>query len=124
MRGINSGVVNTIPIKLEKPNVKVYVRFLSTLKKTVKKRNIVGTVVVSNSSVEMRIIPSSYDASCSELSHIYLECGIDKLKTIMDLWTQLPLYKNGIRRLAVKERKHLSLSTTEVKKPFPFHAYK
>ena len=51
LKAINSGVVNTIPIKLEKLNFKVYARFLSTFKKTVKKRNIAGTVVVSNSYV-------------------------------------------------------------------------
>ena len=59
MREINSGVVNTIPIKLEKLNFKVYARFLSTLKKPVKKRNIEETLVVSDSSVEIRLIPSS-----------------------------------------------------------------
>ena len=57
MRAINSAVVNTIPIKLEKLNFKVYVRFLSTFKKTVKKRDIVGTVVVSGSYVEIRLSP-------------------------------------------------------------------
>ena len=72
LRALNSGVVNTTPIKLEKLNFKVYARFLSTFKKTVKKRNIVGNVVVSNSSVKIRLSPSSYDASCSSSSHIYL----------------------------------------------------
>ena len=32
LREINSGVVNTIPVKLEKLNFKVYARFLSTFK--------------------------------------------------------------------------------------------
>ena len=80
MREINSGVLNTIPIKLENLNFKVYVRLLSTFKKTVKKRNIVRNVVVSDSYVDIRLSPSSYDASCSDLSHLYLECHIDKEK--------------------------------------------
>ena len=75
-------MVNTIPIKLKKINFKVYAILLSTFKKNVKKRDIVGTVVVSNSSVNIRLIPSSYDASCSDLSHLYLECGIDKEKLV------------------------------------------
>ena len=37
-----------------------------------------GTVVVRDIYVDIRLIPSSYDASCSTLSHIYLERGIDK----------------------------------------------
>ena len=86
--------------------------------------NIVGTVVVSNSSVRIRLSPSSYDASCSSLSNIYLECGIDKEKTSKELWTQLSSYKKGTWRLAVKERKQLGLAATEGKKPFPFRAYK
>ena len=64
LRAINSGVVNTIPIKLEKLNFKFYARFLSIFKKTVKKRNLVGNVVVSDSSFKIRLSPSSYDASC------------------------------------------------------------
>ena len=67
LRSINSGVVNKIPIKLEKINFKVYARFLSTFKKTVKKSNIVGTVFLSDSSVKIRLILSSYDASCLAL---------------------------------------------------------
>ena len=59
LRAINSVVVNTIPIKLEKLNFKVYARLLSTSKKTVKKRNIVGNIVVRDSSVEIRLRPSS-----------------------------------------------------------------
>ena len=89
MREISSGVVNTIPIKLERLNFKVYRRFLSTFKKTVKKRNIVGNVVVRDSSVNIRLSPSSHDASCSALSHLYLECGIDKEQISKEIWTQL-----------------------------------
>ena len=74
LKKINSGVVNIIPIKLEKLNFKVYAKFLSTFKKTVKKRNIVGTVIESNSSVDIRFSPSSYDASYSSLSNLYIEC--------------------------------------------------
>ena len=105
MREINSGVLNTIPIKLENLNFKVYVRLLSTFKKTVKKRNIVRNVVVSDSYVDIRLSPSSYDASCSDLSHLYLECHIDKEKMSKELWIQLSLYKKGTQRLDVKERK-------------------
>ena len=50
-------LTTTIPIKLEELNFKVYTRFLSTFKKTVKKSNIVGTVVVSNSSVKIILSP-------------------------------------------------------------------
>ena len=108
---------------MERLNFKVYGRFLSTFKKNFKKRNIVGTVVVRDSSVNIRLIPSSYDASCSALSHLYLECGIDKEKMSKELWTQLSSYKNGTRRLAIKERKQLGLAPTEGKKPLPFRAY-
>ena len=124
LRAINSGVVNTIPIKLEKLNFKDYARFLSTFKKTVKKRNIVGTIVVSNSSFKIRLRPSSYDASFSALSHPYLECGIYKEKTSKELWTQLLSYKKGTRRLAIKESKQLGLAAIEGKNPLPFRAYK
>ena len=40
-----------------------------------------------------------------------------------ELWTQLPSYKKGTRRLAVKERKQLGLATTEGKKRLFFRAY-
>ena len=59
LRALNSGVVNTIPIKLEKINFKVFARFISTFKKTFNKRNIVGNIVVRDSSVEIRLRPSS-----------------------------------------------------------------
>ena len=104
LREINSGVMNTISIKLEKLNFKVYARFLSTFKKTVKNRNIVGTVVVSDSSVGIRFSPSSYDAYCSALSHIYLECGIDKEKTSKEIWMQLCSYKKGHTETGCKRK--------------------
>ena len=97
-------------MNLEKLNLKVYARLLSTFKKTVKKRNIVGTVVVSDSSITIILSPSSYDASCSYLYHLYLECGIDKENTIKEIWTQLLSYKKDTRRLDVRERKQLILA--------------
>ena len=62
--------------------------------------------------------------SCSDLSRVYLECGIDKEKTSKELWTQLSSYKKGTRRLALQERKQLGLASTEGKSPLPFRAYK
>ena len=123
MREINSGVVNKIPSKLEKINFKVFARFISTFKKTFKKRNIVRTVVASGSYVKIRLSPSSHDESCSALSRLYIECGIEKEKTSKDLLTQLKLYQKGTRRLAVKERKQLGLAATESNTPLPFSAY-
>ena len=81
-------------------------------------------VVVSDSYVKIRLSPSSNDASCSALSHLYLECGIDKEKTSKEIWTQLLLYKKGTRRLAAQERKQLGLAAIEGKKPLPFREYK
>ena len=75
-------------------------------------------------SVEIRLSQSSYDASCSVLSHLYLECGIGKEKASKDLWTQISLYKKSTRKMAIKERKHLGLATTEGKNPLPLRAYK
>ena len=117
-------MVNTTSTKLDKINLKVYARFLSTFKKTVKKRNIVGTIVVSDSYVDIRISPSSYDTSCSTLSHIYLGCCIEKEKTIKELWTQNLSYKKGTMRLAAKERKQLGQAATKGKNPLPFRTYK
>ena len=44
LRAINSAVVNKIPIKLEKLHFKIYARFLSTFKKTIKKSNLLWGV--------------------------------------------------------------------------------
>ena len=123
MREINEGGMGTTPMKLGKLNFKVYTIFLSTFKKTFKKRNIVGTVVASGSYVKIRLSPSSHDESCSALSRLYIECGIEKEKTSKDLLTQLKLYQKGTRRLAVKERKQLGLAATESNTPLPFSAY-
>ena len=124
LRSIDPEVVVTIPVKLEHLEFKIFARFLATFKKKVKKRNIQDNVVISESEVEIRLGPSSYDGACSALSHLYLESGLDKEITSKELWAKLSSYKKGSRRKGAAEKKELGMAATEGKKPLPFKAYK
>jgi hypothetical protein len=77
-------------------------------------------------SATIRLSPSSYDAACSALSHLFTESGISKEEneSTKELWTKLGAYKKGTRRLGVKEKDKMGLSTDEGKKPLSFTAYK
>lgn len=116
LTSMNPGVLTTIPIKLDILSFTIFTRFLSTFKKTVTK----------DDSATIRLSPSSYDAACSALSHLFTESGISKEsnESTKELWTKLSAYKKGTRRLGVKEKDNLGLSTDEGKKPLPFSAYK
>ena len=127
LTNINAEQPETIPINLEQLDFKVFTRYLSTFKKTVKKRNSEGDFEVDvDEKNKIRLSPSSYDGACSALSHLFLESGIDKENTITskELWTKISSFKKGTRRLAVKEKKAFGLATIEGKKPLPFRAYK
>jgi len=125
LTSMNPGVASTIPIKLDILSFTIFTRFLSTFKKRVTKRTSPEASTVDDSAT-IRLSPSSYDAACSALSHLFTESGISKEEneSTKELWTKLGAYKKGTRRLGVKEKDKMGLSTDEGKKPLPFTAYK
>jgi len=128
LAAIDPTIKETIPVKLEALEFKVFTRFLSTFKKRVTKRTkdvMEGEVVMNEKDLVIRLSPSSYDGACSALSHLFTESGITKEQTSCskDLWLKLSSYKKGTRRLSAKEKKQHGLSTIEGKKPLPFAAY-
>lgn len=78
LKAIDPSDESTIPIKLGILEFKIFTRFLSTFKKTIKKRKIAQDgedVVVNESETEIRLSPSSYDGACSALSScVKLDC--------------------------------------------------
>ena len=77
LTSMNPGVSSTIPIKLDILSFTIFTRFLSTFKKTVTKRKLPDATMVDDSAT-IRLSPSSYDAACSALSHLFTESGIRK----------------------------------------------
>ncbi len=126
LTSMNPGVMLTIPIKLDCLSFVIFTRFLSTFKKSVTKRKSPETSATVEDSATIRLSPSSYDGACSALAHLFTESGISKEEneTTRELWTKLGAYKKGTRRLGVKEKGKMGLSTDEGKKPLSFSAYK
>jgi hypothetical protein len=125
LTSMNPGVLSPIPIKLDILSFEIFTRFLSTFKKRVTKRKSPDATTVDDSAT-IRLSSSSYDGACSALSHLFTESGISKEENELtkELWTKLGAYNKGTRRLGVKEKDKMGLSTDKGKKPLPFAAYK
>mmetsp|Transcript_53132 Transcript_53132/g.112917 ORF Transcript_53132/g.112917 Transcript_53132/m.112917 type:complete len:257 (-) Transcript_53132:345-1115(-) len=79
LQGIKPSDVTTIPVCLEQLDYRIFTRYLSTFKKKVKKRSAEGELV--REGKEIRLSPSSFEAACSALAHLFTESGISKEKT-------------------------------------------
>ena len=55
--------------------------------------------------VEVRLSASSYESTCSALSHLYTDAGMNKEIVSPELWKNLSSYKKGSRRLTATEKK-------------------
>ena len=116
------GRPETHPIELADLEFVVFARFLATFKKQVAKRPLGGGA--EGGTVAIRLGASAFGGACSSLSHLYLECGLDKTLVSKKLWSLISVYNKGSNRTAAKERKNLGLSTVEGKKHLPFAAYR
>ena len=99
----------------------MYSRYLNTFKKSATKRSRSGA---GDETVSIRLGKSAVDGATSVLSHLCLECGIQKLTVSKDLWTRLAVYKQGSSRTAASQKKKLGLSTVEGKKHLPLAGYR
>ena len=108
LRSINPEDPSSRPIKLDLLTFKIFARFLSTFKKSVKKRkrSSADNMDIQYEEVQIRLGISSFDGACSALSHLYLECGLDKEVISKELWSKLSTYKKGTRRKYTKEKKN------------------
>ena len=108
LEDVDQSQAHTIPVVLGKLSFKLFSRYLSTFKKSVKKRSQNDTTVI-NGSVKICLSASSYDAACSALSYLFNE-------TTKELWSRLASYKKGARRTGAKQRKGLYFGTHSIRK--------
>ena len=126
---IRAGVEATFPVILRNLTFTIVSRYLGTFKKTIKKTNgmnrdnCAGRNNVTD-NVVIRLSPNTYDGVCSALSHLYIECGLNKLELSPELWRNLSMYKKGSRRVSATEKKEHGLKILEGKSPLSFPAYK
>ena len=86
----------THPVKIGALTFKIFTRFLGTFKKRVKNSRLHSK---TEDAIVMICLGSSvFDATCSALSHLYHECGLNKEVLSKDLWSQLSIYKKGSHR--------------------------
>jgi len=74
LRSINPEDPSSRPVKLDLLTFKIFARFLSTFKKSVKKRKRISAdnMNIEYEEVQIRLGISSFDGACSALSHLYL----------------------------------------------------
>ena len=101
LRRADADTPTTHPIELRDLTFKIYSRFLNTFKKAARKRS----RGAEDETVAIRFGMSSYDGVTLSLTHLYTECGLDKLKVRKDLWAKLKVYKAGSRRISAREKR-------------------
>jgi hypothetical protein len=111
LRSITPEDPSSRPVNLDLLTFKIFARFLSTFKKSVmkRKRSSGDNMNIEYEEVQIRLGISSFDGACSALSHLYLECGLDKEVISKELWNKLSTYKKGSRRKSTKEKKKLGM---------------
>lgn len=113
----------TLPINFEYFSFSAYAAFLKTFKKTVATKHQLAptevpdsgeTVIVTN-KVTIRLGVGSFSNACSALSHLFLECNVDKSATRASrfLWKKLSIYLKGTRRTGARERQEHGIRVTE-----------
>ena len=90
----------THPVKLGALTFIIFTRYLVTFKKRVQNKRM--REVGEAATILIRLGSSAFDRACSSLSHLYLECCLDKEVVSKDLWAQLSTYKKGSRCAGAK----------------------
>jgi hypothetical protein len=122
LKAITPSDPETHPVELADLTFTIFARYLATFKKRVQNKRMREEGEAA--TILIRLGSSAFDRACSSLSHLYLECRLDKEAVSKDLWAQLSTYKKGSRRAGAKERKKLGLTTVEGKKHLPFMGYR
>ena len=117
LKAITPSDPETHPVELADLTFTIFARYLATFKKRVQNKRMREEGEAA--TILIRLGSSAFDRACSSLSHLYLECRLDKEAVSKDLWAQLSTYKKGSRRAGAKERKKLGLSTVEEKNICP-----
>jgi len=122
LKAITPNDPKTHPVELRALTFIIFARYLGTFKKRVQNKRMREEGKAATILIHLGL--SVFDLACSSLSHLYLQCGIDKEVVSKDLWAQVSTYKKGSRCAGAKERKKLGLSTVEGKKQLPFMGYR